>query len=633
MLENIREGVKKPWVKIVVFAIVISFVFAGYFSSSFFSGDPNAVAIVNGESISRTEFQRSYLNQKNQQAEYYRANVKTEEDERNFQESVLQQMITLKVREQAIADLGLRVSGERLRETIQSDPNYQVDGKYSKALVDQVIVNNRISSEQFKQFYMNSETVRQLITGVIDSEIGLAQEIKNDYELTAQKRTGKALSINYAPIREQLEISEENIAEYYQNNQENFRIEEKVSVDYIELSVPKLLPMQEVSAQELQEYYVENQDRYRADEQRQISHILILSKDDEDAALERITAIKARIDAGEDFAAIASAESDDIPTRESGGDLGILLPGAMEESFDKAANELEKAGDVSDPVKSNFGYHLIKLTAFVEGSVQPLEQVKEDLENELKKAKAEEAFFNKSELLERFAFEVADSLDRASQETGVTVETSEPFGKSSRDGIFANAAVKEAAFSSDVKEALRNSSPIQLGENHIVVVRLKETIPSIIQPLEDVKARVETSLKQEKAKEKAQQLSDQILEKLKAETPIEDILTENKLAWVDLDKVQRNNASLSYLSNQQFFKMPAPEEGTVSFDSVEDFQGFTILMLNNVEKGDWATAEEAIKKQRELFVTSYFANAVFNAFIEDRRKNSEVQRNLENLPQ
>lgn len=632
MLESIREGVKKPWVKIVIFAIVISFVFAGYFSGALFSGDPNAVAIVNGDSIGRNEFQNAYARTKAQQAEYYNANVKTEDDERNFQESVLQRLISIKVKDQAIEDLGLRLSATGLRDVIQSNPNYQVDGRYSRERVDQVKLSQGWSDADFKSYYMNQGATEQFMSGVLNSDFSLPKEVQSDYELLSQKRSGRALPINFTQFKKSIEITDEEINQYYTENESAFRVEEKVSVEYLELSVGVLQAAQQVTDEEVDDYYQENIDRYRTEEQRQISHILVLLNDDEDSAKSKIDSIKARIDGGEDFAAIAAAESDDIPTRESGGDLGVLLPGAMEEEIENAANGLVNVGDVSQPVKTEFGYHIIKLTAFVEGTAQPLDDVKTEIVSELKKAKAEEDFYAKSEALEKHAFEVSDSLDKAAEETGLEIKTSELFGQSNRQGLFANQDLKTAAFSSDVKEGGLNSIPVEIGDLHLVVLRVKEHQDSKVQPLEEVKDRVINSLKQSKSKQKAEKLANELLAKLEANEPADTLIEENKLKWTDLDKIERNNASLSYLTNQQFFRMPEPSEGEVSWDMIEDFQGFTILMLNQVEKGRWADAEDANKKQRSLYIGSYFANAGFTAFIEDKRKNSNVKRKPENLP-
>ncbi|MET1254701.1 SurA N-terminal domain-containing protein [Aliikangiella maris] len=634
MLESIREGVQKPWVKIVIFAIVISFVFAGYFTSSFFLGDPNAVAVVNGESISRLDFQRIYANVKAQQADYYKANVKTEEDERKFQENVLERLITYKVREQATRELGMRLSDDALRNVIQSDPNYQLDGKYSSTLVEQTLIRSQISKEEFKNDYETREVAQQLLTGVLDSEFVLPSEVAADYQFMAQKRSGKALQVNSAPFKQQIELTDDDINQYYQDNQETFRQEEKISVEYIELNSADLASQVELSEEAIQEFYDNNLDRYKSDEQRQISHILITTDERSDAeALEKIQSLKKRIDSGETFEDIAKTESDDEPTRETGGDLGVLIAGSLDAALEKAATELAAVGDVSEPIKSEFGYHLIKLSDLTPGSALPLEQVKDELMAELKKTKAEEVYYNKLDTLTNKVFEISDSLNEASIAVGLEVKNSPLFGRSSREGIFANQEVQDAAFSVSVKDSLLNSEPIQISDSHVIVLRRKDYQPSKIQPLEEVKARVTNTLKQEKAKKAAEELASSIIAKLEANESIDALLAEKKLSWTELKALERNNASLSFLSNQHFFKMPKPEEGKVTVDLVEDFQGYTILMLNSIEEGDWEKADETTKKQRGLYLSSYFSSADFTAFIEDFRANSEISKNLNNLIQ
>lgn len=628
MLDSIREGVKKPWVKVIVFMIVISFIFAGYFTSSFFLGDPNAVAVVNGESISRADFQQEYQREKSRRADYYNANVKTEEDERAFQETVLQTLIDRKVTEQSTENLGLRLSTTALRDVIQNSPNFKdAEGKYSAAIVDQTLARIGWSRAQLKSAFEYQETYQHLVDGVTGTEFFLGNEVKSEYELVSQKRSGKVLKINYEKFKPSIEITDADLESYYNENQEAFRIEEKVSVDYIELSIDKLKDAQEPTTEDIETYYQDNLPRYQGEDQKQYSHILVLNNDDEDAAKAKADAISAKLLAGEDFEQVAEANSDEW------GDLGILIEGALEPAAEEIAQQLTEAGQVSQPVKIEDGYQILKLTNLVAGETQTLEQVKEQIITELKKQFAEEAFHSKAELLKEKSFEISDSLNEAAEAIGVVVETSPQFGLTSRDGIFANQQVKDAAFSSDVKEALMNSQPIELGENHLVVLRLKEHVPSEIQPLEQVKERVKNDVLQSKAKSKASEIADQVFTKLESSESVEDIVKAQSLEWTDLENVERNNAALSYMTSEKFFKMPAPAEGSTSYELVEDFQGFAILMLNKVEKGDWASAEDAAKKQRELFISRYFANAGYAGFIEDSRVKAEVRRNLDNLGQ
>jgi peptidyl-prolyl cis-trans isomerase D len=632
MLESIREGVKKPWVKIVVFAIVISFVFAGYFSSAFFSGDPNAVAIINGESIDRNRFQQVYANVKASRADYYNATVKTEEDERNFQENVLQQLIEEKVIEQSVADLGLRLSNQKLREIIQSEPNYQLDGKYSAALAEQTMARAGMTREAFKKYYENQVTREQLVSGLFQTDFALANEVEQSYAYIAQKRSGRGLKIDIATFKQGIEVSDEEITEYYQNNQQNYRVEEKVAVDYLELSVAKLQAQQQPTDEEVETYYQDNLSRYQADEQRQYSHILILSNDDAESAKAKAEAISLRLSQGEDFAVIAKTESDDIPTRESGGDLGVLLEGTLDEPSEEAVKLLTSIGQVTEPVELDFGYQILKLTNLIAGDAQPLEQVKAEIVAELQKQMAEESYYQLSELLKEKSFEFADSLNEAAQATSLEVQTSPMFGRSSQAGIFANEQVKEIAFSDDVMEGL-NSETIEVGENHIVVLRINKHQPSEVQPLEKVKASVVAAVTQTKAKQAAETLAMDIVAKLEAKESIDALMNEHKLSWIDLNKVERNNTLLSYSANNQFFKLQQPNADAVVYDVAEDYQGFTLLVLNAVEQGQWINADEATQQQQKLYMANYFSTADFASFKESLRKQASVKRNLNNLAQ
>lgn len=633
MLDSIREGSKKTWVKYFIFAIVISFVFAGGFSVTSLLGDPNAAAIVNGESVSRTELQRALANVKNSRADFYKANVKTEEDELDFQENVLQQLITEAVTRQSIQELGLRLSKSALRNIIQSEPNYQVDGKYSSALVEQAMTRAGMNRDAFKKYYETRETRNQLNSGLFQTEFSLPGEVQRGYELISQKRTGRAIKVNIEQFKQGLDISQEEIAQSYADNQEKYRIEEKVSVDYLELSVDKLQAEQEPTDEQMNLYYQDNLARFQSEEQRQYSHILILSNDDDAAALSKANLISGRLKQGEDFSEIAKNESDDIASKESGGDLGVLLAGSLDDSAEDAVKLLVKVGDITPPVKLEFGYQLIKLTKLIEGKLLPLAEVKQELLPELKKQLAEEVFYAVSELLKEKTFEFSDSLVEAAEATGLEILTSPLFGGSSLKGIFANQQLKDAAFSSDVMDGLLNSESIEITDKHIVVLRLKEHKPSEVEPLESVKKRVIQSLTQTKAKQLVEDLANNLLAKIEAKESINELMTSNNLVWTDLDKVERNNNNLSYMANSKFFKMASPIENETTIDLVDDFQGTTILLLNLVEKGNWAEIEEQTKQQRQSYLSGYFSNAGFESYKTNLRNNADVQRNLNNFTQ
>jgi len=631
VMDSIREGVKKPWAKVVIFAIVISFVGAGYFTSSLFLGDPNAAAVVNGESVTVQEFQRAYARTQQQYGEAFKQFVKTEEQERNFRENVLQNLISRKVTIQTSEKLGMRISTGQLRKIIQEMAELQTEGVYSSDLLDQALRNIGMSRTQFKQTMATDVVLSQLTAGLTDSEFVLPLESQNQYKITGQLRTGRALQIKYSLFDAGLEISEEEINNYYQEKQELFRIEEKVSIDYIELSVEELQQNIDITEEQILEYYNENLDRFQSNETRQVSHILIPSIDDDTAALSKAQAIKSRLDAGEDFVALVKSESGDEFSAESDGDLGILTDGDMEQPFEDAMKALASVGDISDPVKTSFGYHIIKLTELVAGEVQTLEEVKTQIITGLKKQDAEEAFYAKSQILEEKSFEISDSLAEVSKQIGVEVKTSPLFSQRLATGVFANSDVKAAAFSDKVLLEQNNSDLININDTHVIVMRLKQHQPSEIQPLDSVKDKVVSSLKSSKAKSAAIEFGDLIAQKLKSKEAIDEMISVKNISWKDLDKIQRTSAALPYSQLQSFFKMNRPLADSPSIDSMQDNSEYVVLVLNSVENGNLNAAEKTLVSQTQQKLNRFYGQAEFGSLVEQQRSNASVERNEENI--
>jgi peptidyl-prolyl cis-trans isomerase D len=630
VMDSIREGVKKPWAKIVIFAIVISFVGAGYFTSALFSGDPFAAAVVNGESISTNDFQRAYSRTRQQYGEMFNQIVKTEEQERNFRENVLQNLIARTVTLQTAKELGIRVSVPQIRKTIREIPAIQSEGVYSAELLDRALLNMNMSREQFKQSVVSDLILGQLLSGLSGSEFVTENELQENFRLQGQKRSGRALTIKYSLFDAGIELSEQEIQDYYQASSEQFRVEEKVSVDYIELSVDILKDKIEVSQEQIEQYYQENIDRYRSEEQKRVSHILVASEDENQEALAKANQLKARLLAGEAFEEVVKESSDEF-SAENGGDLGYLAKGDMEESFEQAVEKLININDLSEPVKTSFGYHIIKLTERIEGETRPIDDVKAQIVESLKRLGAEEEFYSKSNVLEEKTFEITDSLEEVSEQIGVPVQTSSLFSRFSGIGIFANEEVRDAAFNENVVVANMNSPVINIAENHVVVLRINTHKPSEVKPLEQVKQQVIASLKSSKAKVAATAFGDSLKEKLQKGESIAEIIALKGLNWKDLDAINRTSAVLPYQQLQYFFKMAKPIESKPVIETMPDTNEYVLLLLNSVEAGELEKAEATTVSQAEQRLTRFFGDAIYGSLVETRRSEADVSRNLDNI--
>jgi len=629
-MDRIREGVKKPWAKFVIFAIVISFVGAGYFTSSLFLGDPFAAAVVNGKSISVQDFQRAYAQTRQQYGEAFAQFVKTPEQERDFKENVLQSLISREVTLQTAEELGLRISNSQLRKNIQSVDSLQVEGVYSADLLDQALVRIGKSRSQFKKDMVSDVVLAHLTTGITASEFVLPSESEDQYKILGQLRTGRALAVKYSLFEDTLEIEEDEINRYYQENLESFRLEEKISLDYIELSIEGLRKDITPSEEEIQIYYDDNLDRFRSEEQRRVSHILIAGDDDADN-LSKAQAIKSQLDEGADFVALVKSNSSDEFSAENDGDLGILSAGDMEESFDLAMNTLAKVGDTTAPVKTSFGYHIIKLTELIEGTTQSLDEVKQEIIPALQKAAAEEQFFAKSKILEEKSFEFSDSLAEVSELIGIEIKTSAVFSSRKAPGIFANQEVKDAAFSDNVVNARMNSNLVNVSDGHVVVVRLNSHQASVIQELDVVKDQVVNRIKSAKSKDTALVYAETIKDKILANEDVTQILADKNLQWQDLDNIGRTATVLPYRQLQQFFKLATPSDGRVSTDIMNDSAELVVFILNKVEEGSLESAEKSLADQAQQRLSRFYSNASYASLVEQGRNQAEVSRNLDNI--
>lgn len=635
-MDNIREGVKKPWAKILIFAIVISFVGAGYFTSALFLGDPNAVAVVNGDSVSRTEFQRAYSSTRQRYGEAYTQFIKTEEQERNFRINVLQNLISRKLTLQSTKNMGMRASDDSIRKVIVEIPALQNDGAFSSELLDKALVNIGMTRSQFKQSLQTDQILAQLTDGISKSEFVLTNELSNQYKYLGQKRSGRVLDIKYSAFSNGLVISDEEASEYYEANKDNYRQEEKITLDYIELSVEALLKAVTINDGELTTYYEENMDRYKSEESKSVSHILIASGEDTSARdikiqETKINELKAKLDAGEDFSALAKTSSEDEFSAENGGDLGVVEKGAMQDTFDEAVASLANVGDISAPIKTDFGFHIIKLTGMVKGEIQPIDEVKVQITEALQKQKAEELFYERSAILEEKSFEISDSLTEVAESIEVPVSTSVEFSRSTATGIFRNPEVLTAAFSDHVIDAQLNSAPISISDKQIIVMRINKHQPSEIQSLELVKDKVLTNRKLHKSKKLAIEFANNIKSKLKSNESIDELVFQKSLKWTDLDRVERTGTELPFQQLQAFFEINKTDEGSVTYDSMESVQSYTLFVLNKVENGDLDDAEDTVKKQSEQKLSRFYSDAVYASMIEQLRNDAEIIENLANI--
>lgn len=563
MLERIREGSQGPWAMIIIGLVVLSFVFAGVGSYLNSSGETVA-ATVNGEEIGLNELERAYQSQRSRMESQYGESVSAlfadEGYMQQFRRGVLDSLIDEKLVEQKARELGLRVGDDQIRDTIRSMPEFQLGGQFNNDRYLALLRQNGYQPSDFRDFLRTQLTREQLTRALGVSDFALPGEARRVFDLQAQTRDARYVVVDAAPFADEVEISDADIQGYYDANITSFDTEEKVSVAYVKLSVDDLKGDVTVSDDDVSAWYEENKDQYRDEEQRRVSHILIETGDDEAAAKAKTEALLAEIKGGADFATVAEENSEDSFSAENGGDLDYITPGMMDDAFDSAVFSLKNVGDVTDVVKTEFGFHIIKLTDLKPETIKPFSDVAGEIRENLITEKATDRFYELQSRMAEVAFEVPDTLDEVAAIANTSIETTPLFTRNDVPAEIDNPQVVSDVFSPELIEEQVNSDLIELDARTVMVVRVNEHEAQRTKSLDEVKESITASLRSEKAQQAAQDWAEAQLAQLESGNDIADSLSARSLDWENVENVNRGDQQLPRNLLDTLFTL-APAEG------------------------------------------------------------------------
>jgi len=335
--------------------------------------------------------------------------------------------------------------------------------------------------------------------GLIDLQSGVGisafytpAEFARYIELFEQEREVAYALFPADAFLDRVEVDEAQLLAHYEANKDRFFSEESVDIEYLEFTRADFTGDIEVNDEILQAFYEQEQFRYRTDEDRRPRHILIGSIEEDPEAEARAMDVLARLDAGEAFEDLAAEVSEDPGTSGQGGDLGWLSRGTG--AFQDAVFDME-LDEVRGPVKSEFGYHIIRLDEIREGEIRTFEAVREELEAEYRDVRAEELFFDAAQELDALAFDAFDELASVASDMERPLQTFEGLTRTGTSSPFPVAdPVIETAFSTAVLELGENSRVIEILEDHVAVLRVTAHNEPREQPLEAVRTEIEAEL-------------------------------------------------------------------------------------------------------------------------------------------
>ncbi|MGH8352452.1 MAG: SurA N-terminal domain-containing protein, partial [Pseudomonas sp.] len=527
MLQNIRDN-SQGWIAKTIIGVIVALLALTGFDAIFnaTSNRQNA-ADVNGEEISQNELSQAVDMQRRQLLQQLGKDFDASLlDDKLLREAALKGLIERKLLLQGAKASDFAFSQPALDQLILQTPEFLVDGKFSSDRFDQVIRQMGYSRLQFRQMLEQEMLIGQLRAALAGSGFVTDEEVQAFAHLEKQTRDFATLTLR--ADTKAVQLADDEIKAYYDEHASQFMSPEQVLLEYVELKKDAFFAEVEVKDEELQALY--QKEVANLAEQRQAAHILVEvnDKQSDEQAKAKIDEAKKRLEQGEDFAALAKELSADPGSAANGGDLGYAGPGVYDPAFEEALYAL-KVNEVSAPVRSEYGWHLIKLLAVQAPEIPSFASLKDKLEHELKAQQVEQRFVEATKALEDAAFEASD-LAQPAQEQGLEVQTSAPFGREGGEGLTANRQVIQAAFSAEVLEEGANSGAIELDPDTVVVLRVKEHKKPEQLALEQVAASIREQLTQKRAGEAVKAKGEALLAKLReAQAPVKE--AQEGQAW------------------------------------------------------------------------------------------------------
>lgn len=612
MLERIREGAQGPWAMIVVALIVLSFVFAGV-GSYLTAPAETAVAKVNGEDISARSLENAYQNERarleQQFGEGISALFSNTEYLANFRSEILDRLVKDKLVEQKASELGLRVSNAQIKEAIVNMPEFQVGGSFNNDRYLAVIRQAGFQIDDFREYMRNQMTKEQLSRAVIGTEFAINNEAEQQYRLEQQTRDAQYVVIPQSNFANSVEVTEEQITQYYQTNIDNYDTQEQAAIAYVELKVSDLLPSIEVSEDEITEYYQFNFDQYRTVEKRRVSHILFDLEDRQVAE-----DVLERINAGDDFGTLAQEFSIDTFSGENGGDLDVIELGDIDPIFDEAAFALAEAGDVSELIETESGLHIIKVTQIIPEEITPLDEVRDVVIEQVKQAKATEEFFELQTRMAEIAFEVPDTLEDVAAAINGSVITTDLFIQA--NAPITHPRVLENAFSQEFIAEGLNSDLIEISDEHVLVMRSVGFEPERTRSLEEVRSQVVAQLQSQLQREAALRFAQSVV----SSEDMQTALSEQALELTSFTQLSRNSTEIDPSAVDSLFTLSSDNVATAISLANGDAAVIVLGSVNDVDASDEQAVAALVQR-----IAQQRAQTGFNAFVASLQENAEVQ--------
>lgn len=601
MLQSINDRIQ-GWLGWVIVAF-ISVPFALFGIQSYLEVDgSNFVAKVNDTEISAIAFDRAVSQQRARMQQMFGKNMpQSDAYDKILKKQVLNQLITTESLNQYANETGYTIANSSLSNAIQSIDAFKENGIFSQDLYEKVVNSQGMSLAGFEAMYRQELSTSHIQNTIMSSAISTSSEIAQQQALNNQHRNISYIEFDASKYIANSVVSDDEAKAYFEQNSFLYMNPEKVSIQYIELKSEQLendVPVSESDIKKSYDAYVEDA---KTNEQRKASHILVtLASDGSDAekklAKEQIEKIQNELSAGADFAVLAKKYSNDEGSAVNGGDLGLVSKGMMVKVFEETLFDLNK-GQVSEIVRTEFGYHIIKLNEIQTAKVESFETKKSSIKRELKETGVQNLFYERAELLANLAYENPESLDLVAEQLKLKIQKTAMFTRTSGVGVASNAKVRNTAFEDAILKDKLNSDAIEITNKHVMVIRVDNHKAATAKSFDLVKSNIVAELKIQQAKQKAREGAAELVAKVQTDSALSNwtkLMSQFNAGAKTLNLVKRDSDKADAQLIKAAFKLSKPQAGDVSFKQVAMNNGNAAVVVVTTVKGMSTSTKQSL---------------------------------------
>ena len=631
MLQKLRDQTESFGFKLLAGVIIFVLAIFGFGAFNLFLNPDPEIASVNGESITQNDLTSAAERERRRIAMQFGEQFDPSMlDSVRLQSMVLDQLISRALLQDAADELDIGVSQKRIDESVTGNPSFQVDGQFQADVYRRAVEGMLYTPKAFLEEMGELLALEQLQNGVTQTALLTDWELRQNARLLNQRRDLAYLPFTIEGFSSSVEVSEDEVALRYEENAADYETEETVDVAYVELSAEALINDDSItlSEDEIRGAYEAEATASLMGDRRRSRHILLQVGDDRSAeeAEAELVGLKDRLSTGADFAELAQEFSEDPGSATGGGELGLVGKGVFDPEFERVLWSLQE-GEVSDPVRTEFGYHLIELNEIEVAEYPPFEDQRADVELRLRRDQAAGLFIDRLRELDNLAFEQPNSLDGISQELGLAAQNTLGVSRNAGDGIFANVAVRDAVFAGDVIDKGFNTAAVEMTDNRAVVARvMKRHAPEPI-PMSEVGDDIRAEIVAERARALAEESHLAALARVRAGESVSVVANDYSLRWEAFSLASRSQPDVPATVLEAAFALARPGDGAKSVgQSTLEAAGNAVITVTRIVDGDLALmAETEIESLRDG-LNSRAGNLDFGAFYTTLESAASVSR-------